>query len=249
MVLDIALSASLAVCTIVMAYLGVHVTLHPPNESARARKLYKAGFVICGVCSVGLVIWQGVRGRDAQVASAHRIDALQDDVRAAKIETQNARHDVERESTRRGQAEKDLAIIVQATGKSTREGVAEDFKKTSIEVKVNGQPTDEATIKRQRDIRNRLGQFLAEDNTLKSKCLEAPAEAGFSCLKALTDWYNRIKAYIGSAMEVSYLPRFDAATGLSLNYTGPSENNNSINFLTFKAAILQEFIKENTPAH
>ena len=140
--LDILLSAALAVCTIIMAYLGVHVTMHPPNESRRVQFWYKAGFCICGICAVCLVVWQGVRNGRTQLAAGQQIGSLRDDVRTAKSEAQNARHDLENESTRRKQAERDLAIIVQATGKSTRDGVVSDIKKSPIKVQVEGLQAD-----------------------------------------------------------------------------------------------------------
>src|SRR6266404_374403 len=88
---DIILSAALATLTIVMAYLGVHVTLHPPNESPRARLRYKAGFVICGILAVALVILQGIRTGKGQRDSATQIANLRSDIQGVKTEAQNAK--------------------------------------------------------------------------------------------------------------------------------------------------------------
>jgi hypothetical protein len=68
--LDIGISVVLGVLTIGMAYLGVHVTLHPVGEARRTQQLYKAGFAVLAVCALSLVWWQGARSE----ASKRRSD-------------------------------------------------------------------------------------------------------------------------------------------------------------------------------
>jgi hypothetical protein len=258
---DIIISAALAALTIVMAYLGVHVTLHPPNESQRARSLYKAGFFMCGILAVALVILQGVRTSKGQRDSATQIANLRTDIQGAKTEAQNARSEssnarmeVQNESSRRQQAEKDLLIALQATGKATRQGVAEDIRKTPLHVEVNGQPIQdtaeaEAEKKRRVEIRTKLGEFLNKSTAIKNICLtEFPAGSPrYPCLQITNGWLQECYGYIQKNMEPSYAPRFAAAGGLSLSYNaahGDQEIDNSVNTLTFKAAALNEFIRE-----
>jgi len=143
---DIIVSTCLAVLTIAMAYLGVHVTLHPPNESPRARLGYKVGFVLCGILAVLLVIVQGVRAGRSQRQSAKEIDDLKGTVISVRGELSNLetatsllRSEQTTEVARRQQAEKDLALIVQGSGKAVREGVVSDIKKSPISVQINGQ--------------------------------------------------------------------------------------------------------------
>jgi hypothetical protein len=143
---DIFVSASLAALTMVMAYLGVHVTLHPPNESPRAQYLYKLGFFVCGLLAVALVITQGVRAGRSQRRSANEISDLKGTVVSVRgqlgnVETATAllRSEQTAEIARRQQAEKDLALIVQGSGKAVREGVVADIKKSPISVQINGQ--------------------------------------------------------------------------------------------------------------
>lgn len=59
----------LGVVTLYMAYLGVHVTLHP-TEEPRKRRWYKIQFWVCGGVAVLLIAWQ--TGRNAQTESAIR---------------------------------------------------------------------------------------------------------------------------------------------------------------------------------
>jgi hypothetical protein len=75
--LDIAISAALAVITFAMAYLGIHVTLHPPNKTSKARLFYKSGFFVCGCFMVYLVIVQGTRAKQAQRIAGNQIDGLE----------------------------------------------------------------------------------------------------------------------------------------------------------------------------
>jgi hypothetical protein len=65
--LDIIISTALAVLTILMAYLGVHVTLHPAH-SPQKKKRYTYGFGCCAIVAVGLVLWQGIRNGSTQAA-------------------------------------------------------------------------------------------------------------------------------------------------------------------------------------
>ena len=136
--IDICISAALAVLTIIMAYLGVHVTLHPV-ESAMAKKLYKIGFCLCAFGTVSLVVWQGIRNAQTQNALRFDVKEARDAAWHARDDVGQARQDLKSESTRREQAERDLALIVQATGRSTREGVVSDIKSSPIQVHVNGQ--------------------------------------------------------------------------------------------------------------
>jgi hypothetical protein len=52
--LDVAIAILLSVTSIAMAYLGVHLTMHPA-ESQRARTTYKVSFVVCGLIAVSLI--------------------------------------------------------------------------------------------------------------------------------------------------------------------------------------------------
>lgn len=74
--LSIAISIALGLVTLLTAYLGVHVTLHPA-ESARARRVYKAGFIACGIAALALTAWQAQRNNQSQAelqSLLHTID-------------------------------------------------------------------------------------------------------------------------------------------------------------------------------
>jgi len=146
MSLEVFLSAALAACTIIMAYLGLHVTLHPPNDSPRARFWYKCGFFACGVCSIALIIWQGVRNTNAQRAFDSKVGELQGMIKDTRKQVSDARADLQTESARRQQAETKLGNMVQETGRSTRNGVSEDIKKSPIQVQLNGATPEVAPL-------------------------------------------------------------------------------------------------------
>jgi hypothetical protein len=130
--IDISISAALAILTIAMAYLGVHVTLHPA-ESQRATRWYKIGFSACALSAVTLVVWQGVRAGRSQKDFATQIGSLETNLRDTRQEVANARNDEKSESTRRQQAEKDFATLIQGVSKSTKEGVVSGIKEVSHE--------------------------------------------------------------------------------------------------------------------
>jgi hypothetical protein len=119
-----------------MAYLGVHVTLHPV-DSRRAKLAYKLGFSICAVSTVGLVVWQDIRNGRSQSALDEKIETASAQSTKANATIGELKQREEAEIARREQAEKDLAILVQASGKATRDGVVSDIKKTPISVVLN----------------------------------------------------------------------------------------------------------------
>lgn len=248
MSLDISISVTLAALAFAMAYLGVRVTLHP-TESRRTKTIYKLVFWGCALVSVVLIVWQGIRNGRAQGSFARDLKDAKKEAQQAHNEVGQARQELKIESARRQQAEQDLAILVTATGRSTRQGVVEDIKRSPIKVEVSGHPIDEQAGVKLLEIRTKLGQLLSENNNIKNLCLTQPAPAGFSCLDGTNKWAEKTRNYLSTSMETSYLPRFDAAAGPTLNYgaAANSEINGAVNYLTFKATILQEFIKENTP--
>ena len=202
--MDIVISTALTVVSIAMAYLGVHVTLHPPNESSHARFWYKAGFFVCGVVAVSLVSTQGIRGRNSQRSAANQIEALRQDVKAARTEAQNANQEVQGESSRRQQAERDLAIIIQSSGRATREGIAQDLRKIPLKVEVNGQPIQDLGEKKR--IREALGNYMQRGMDLRDRCatdvpekeLEAEAQG----------WFGDVQQYLRQNLDSSYLNQF-----------------------------------------
>jgi hypothetical protein len=149
MVLDVSISAALAILTMLMGYLGVHLTMHPA-ESTKARLWYKTGFATCAVFMVGLVIWQGVRNGMSQLSLARQlssgttriselsgqVSSLQSGLSETKKQVTDARTDLRVESARRQQAEQDMGMMVKKTGVDTRAGVAEDIRKSPITVDV-----------------------------------------------------------------------------------------------------------------
>jgi len=142
---DILISAALAILTIVMAYLGVHVTLHPA-DSTRAKRWYKIGFSSCAMVAVALVVWQGVRNGEAQAGFQRTVENAAQSAQRASQRIDGLQRDEQTEIARREQAERDLAIIVQGTGKSTREGVVDDIKKSPIKVELNGAQPETAPL-------------------------------------------------------------------------------------------------------
>lgn len=125
--------------------------------------------------------------------------------------------------------------------------------KNPIKVEVTNEPSSigspsqtEAEKKKRAEVRTHLGILLGEATAVKRVCLTDPPPEKFSCVDSANDWARRTLTYIEQNLEQSYQPRFSAATGLSLSYNGAKTEqiNNVVNYLTFKAAILEQFIKE-----
>lgn len=146
---DIALSTLAGICTLGLGYLGLRLTLHPP-QSDHERGIYKVVFIALGIISVGIIGWQAVRTNIAQEEfkkSQSQLEIMiQDEKKATQVaheelkslrgQTDKLRADLAVESARRDQAQKDMALIIKKAGTETRVGVAEDFRKSPIKVDI-----------------------------------------------------------------------------------------------------------------
>jgi hypothetical protein len=242
---DVGISVVLGLLTLAMAYLGVQMTLHPPEDDAKKTR-YKWGFAFLSVANVALIVLQGVRNGQTQSDLQTDVREARDQAKSARTELQTVRAELEREGVRRQQAEKDLGLIVRQAGSETRSGVAEDFRKAPIQVQLNGQPTADPT--KALATRNKLGQLLEQNEILKTRCLKDPvASPQFSCAGQAQRWFDEALQFVSENMEGSYRARLRSKTGLSLDYGGAKgnqETNGVLNALTFKAAALAEFITE-----
>lgn len=75
--LDVGIAVALAIVTALMAYLGVHVTLHPV-KSKRQRLGYKYGFGGCAFVAIVLIGWQTFRTQGSQSQAGKAINDLKD---------------------------------------------------------------------------------------------------------------------------------------------------------------------------
>src|SRR4051812_36349816 len=75
---DIVLAVLLGLLTLITAYLGVHVTLHPA-ESHHEKLAYKIGFSACGVTACVLIGVQTYRNNAAQQQLQSEITHIQND--------------------------------------------------------------------------------------------------------------------------------------------------------------------------
>jgi hypothetical protein len=93
MAFDIAISATLAVVTIGLGYLGVHVTLHPA-KSPQHKKWYKVGFLCFGLVAVALVIWQGIRNGNKQIEATADLNRATEETTKAREEARLAKEEL-----------------------------------------------------------------------------------------------------------------------------------------------------------
>jgi hypothetical protein len=245
MLIDISISVALAVLTMHMGFLGVHVTLHP-IESQEVRNRYKAGFVLCALASVFLVIWQGFRNGTTQSELRSTVKKASESAETATKRIDQLTTEQRSEVARREQAEHDLAIIVQSTGKATRQGVAEDIKNNPLKVSVNGVGghTD-AERKRREDVRVHLGYLMSEGRAIMAFCLNPPpAQMNFSCDAAAKQWQVKAGEYIRTNMDASYSQRFASATGLGVSWNTDEKTNSILIGLKHHTDALETFIKE-----
>lgn len=63
--MDVIIAFSLGVVTVVMGYLGIHLTMNLP-ESPSTRTRYRLAFVLLAIVAVGLNVWQTLRNVNSQ---------------------------------------------------------------------------------------------------------------------------------------------------------------------------------------
>jgi hypothetical protein len=96
-------------------------------------------------------------------------------------------------------------------------------------------------------IRTRLAELMERNENIKANCLADPPIQNYSCYKETVRWGEDTVTYISQNMEPSYKARFNSASGVSLSWIGArgsQEVNNSMNYLTWKIKVLDDFIKE-----
>jgi hypothetical protein len=74
-IMDIAISLVLGFVTVVMGYLGIHLTMNPA-KSRKSRNLYRAAFLILAFAAVGLNTWQTHRNSTAQKSLETKLDQV-----------------------------------------------------------------------------------------------------------------------------------------------------------------------------
>lgn len=117
---DVILSALLALCATRSGYLGMRLTLHPPQTDLE-KASYKAAFIGIGIVSIAIIIGQSVKSysvqEEAKRAQEQLNAALQAQIRAAKTardELRDLRGDMAVESARREQAYKESEAKAEA---------------------------------------------------------------------------------------------------------------------------------------
>jgi hypothetical protein len=73
--LDIVIAVLLGIFTLVTAYLGVHVTIHPA-DTEKGKWRYKSAFILCGTAACILIGIQTYRNNDAQAAVRSQINRI-----------------------------------------------------------------------------------------------------------------------------------------------------------------------------
>jgi len=85
MTLDTVITLSLALLTVAVGYLAIHLTLHPlptePKALRRAQLHYKLAFAALSVIGVALIGWQATRAPKAVPPSVWRRPATDDETR------------------------------------------------------------------------------------------------------------------------------------------------------------------------
>jgi hypothetical protein len=123
----------------ILSVIGVLVSIKAPSSKYHAT--WRICLVITGITISGVTLWQQSRSKASHAAEINglngKINNLNSTVSAVQQQQRSAYQMQQSEAARRQQAEKDLAVIVQTAGRSTREGVVSDINR-SLSVQLSG---------------------------------------------------------------------------------------------------------------
>jgi hypothetical protein len=133
------------------------------------------------------------------------MEGLRSDIGGAQREAKEAKQEVQRESDRRQQAERDLAITIQASGRATRVGITQDLHKTPLKVEVASKPADTPERKR---VRESLGSFVRDGMRMRDQ-LGSASTTPLSQIEAEGQrWFETVQAYLQANLGSSYVSQF-----------------------------------------
>jgi hypothetical protein len=117
MLIDVSISTALAILAIVMAYLGVHITMYTP-DSPRKKLWFKIGFCSCATVTISLVIWQGIRNSKVQAFLQTQIAEFQKKIAHAHINFDTNAILIATENVQRTMIPSTMAEVFSANGKA-----------------------------------------------------------------------------------------------------------------------------------
>jgi hypothetical protein len=245
--LDVSISIALGTLAVVVAYLGIDVALHP-SESAATRKRYEVTFITCAACTISLVVLQSERNRQGQQGALAQIAALKADVVDAKNEARNLRTDLQLENARRQQAEKELAMIVQDSGYSTRASVGQDIRNAPVKADVNVQRTRDngprtRDVGKANTIKEILGLYMHRGAELRDRCRTDKPESTLDA--EAQKWFDDVQSYLRDNLDASYVNQFILAKPKALSPSGvPQQRVNLYLSINERVQLLNSFIDQ-----
>ena len=187
---------------------GIAGWLMPVTERKPRHRYWLA---LTGVALSSLIYFQQHRSRTAHANETKSVGDKMGEIRREtdklRVQADQLRLEQQVEVARRKQAEHDLTIIIESSGKSTRSGVVDDIRKSPITVNVNGQPTAQVTIEKRR-IREALAQYMQQGIALRERC---KADDPASNLESEANvWFGEVQKYLITNLDASFLSQFVA---------------------------------------
>lgn len=257
--LDYFLNTAVILLPTILSLVGVLVSIKAPHS--KHHTWMRLSLIALGIVVSGVTFWQQSRSQKAHAAEVAGLNGTLSSVRGELKDVQSQTTDLQlqvktltgdqqTEVARRQQAEKDLMLALQSTSRATRQGVAEDIRKTPLKVSVSGGAghSDEEKQKR-KEVRTKLSLMMGGGRGLMSFCVNppqpAPGNQPFSCEDQARAWEINCAKYIADNMDASYLQRFESATGLSMSWAGvDTKTNNILQRLHNQTDMIEQFIKE-----
>ena len=210
-VIDALLDLAVILLPAALSVAGVFVSMKAPHS--KHHRAWRISLILVGVSISILTYWQQARLREAhesEIATlTTRISNLTSHITEVKRLLVNVRQEEEQNTAKREQAERDLAIIVQNTGKSTRAAVASDIKNTPIKIELRGQKTSDPA--REERLASMLGR-MAEHGTQIQSAFESTGDTE-RLKKSWSTWVSKTSGWLAASLNASYAIQFKNAQG------------------------------------
>jgi hypothetical protein len=176
--LDVVLEWAVVLLPAILSIGGVFVSIKAPQS--KHHTVWRAGLIAVGIVMSVITFWQQLRSRTAHIAELNALN-----LKLTKMERtmKTVEGGQQAEITRRQQAERDLAIIVQSTGKSVRDGVVSDLSQSA-------RPSAEL-----RNIQKELGALVNVGRKVMESCEGGPSE---KCKKDRKEWEGSVEKVLTS---------------------------------------------------
>jgi hypothetical protein len=134
--LDVIIAVGNGLLAAVMAFMGIYLTLHPP-EGALSKRWWKIAFIATAIAACLLVAWQTIRSNTTQASLQSQLDTIQRNTeQPAHITVNPPKVVIEPQSTKAAQAKLQFSFLPLARSETLVDAVDRRIVNGSVSVEI-----------------------------------------------------------------------------------------------------------------